>query len=530
MRTKRRTKRRNKIYSKAHLKGGEAIAAGGYGCVFKPPIHCHPAPPGISTSRLPPYDATGISKLMLQKHATDEMIEINKVKPFIDKIPNSTRYFLINGITSCKPDLLTSQDKKGFDNKCNNLINRGINTSNVNNFSTLNSLGLINIPYGGIDLDKYWAQWWSMGHNKVKASFVATNNALIRLLIYGIVPLNKQHFLHMDIKAGNILRSDEPTSTNIFCRLIDWGLASSYSPTGPIPEAIEDKVIQFNIPWSVILFETNLQTYIKAELLKTYNDNNENILKAGDKDILRVLAYNILIHSIQHIGPGHSLYIIEHILQSVFKPLIITETVPIEGFYNSKITLHTLFGTNMIIDYITEILFKYVIRGSKGQMVDVDIVKYFHEVFVHNVDIWGFIMAYLPIVEFAARTSGTPWEHLISRPLVGIILKYCFSSEYAATKIPIDDLIKDLLSLNVLVGYTASLEEFKPQAVAKKTKKKLILVNKSPKKTQKQRKHSSHNEGKALVAAGVPFSWSGPGKKRCPKGSRRNSNGKCIPK
>ena len=38
-------------------KAGEAIAAGGYGCVFKPPIKCK--------NTTVPYDPTGVSKLMI---------------------------------------------------------------------------------------------------------------------------------------------------------------------------------------------------------------------------------------------------------------------------------------------------------------------------------------------------------------------------------------------------------------------------------------------------------------------------------
>ena len=51
-------------------KAGEAIAAGGYGCVFKPPIKCKNA--------TVPYDPTGVSKLMIGYAADNEMDEIKK--------------------------------------------------------------------------------------------------------------------------------------------------------------------------------------------------------------------------------------------------------------------------------------------------------------------------------------------------------------------------------------------------------------------------------------------------------------------
>ena len=60
----------------------------------------------------------GISKLMLKRHVRSEMAEIEKIKPYIDKIPNNKRYFLVDGITSCGPDELTASDKVNFDRKC----------------------------------------------------------------------------------------------------------------------------------------------------------------------------------------------------------------------------------------------------------------------------------------------------------------------------------------------------------------------------------------------------------------------------
>ena len=46
-----------------------------------------------------------------------------------------------------------AENKEKAKEKCRNLTEKGINARNVN--TKLNSLGMINIPYGGIDLDKY---------------------------------------------------------------------------------------------------------------------------------------------------------------------------------------------------------------------------------------------------------------------------------------------------------------------------------------------------------------------------------------
>ena len=551
MRSKTRNKTHSKTYSKTYSKtrtrkrtptrkstpkAGEAIAAGGFGCVFKPPIHCRQ---GSTNS----YDADGISKLMLGRHVTDEMEEIKKVKPFINKIPHKERYFLVDGISSCNPGRLSASDKKNFNEKCRNLTERGINTNNVN--TKLKSLGMINIPYGGVDLDKYWGKWWATTPpDLTRKLFAATNNSLIRLLKFGIVPLNAHHFLHMDIKGGNILRDGAVDSTNINCRLIDWGLSTSYNPTGGIPEAVRDKVIQFNCPFSIILFKTGLKTFVQTQLRKTADPSAKylNDKKTGDKEILRALAYNILLDSAIYLGFGHLRYVCEYIFKGLFKPLVHSGgDASSHIFYNTTTTLATLFGTNIIVDYLTEILFTYVVRGKDGQMTHIDFVKYFHEVFVHNVDVWGFLMSYLSIVELAEREGGSggdaPWHHPLSNPIARIILKYCFGTQYAATKIPVNELIDDLLFLNKIVGQPTTLDAFKPATpavaapvvapvVAKKPKQKLVLVSKSSQKTKKLKK-SSQLRRQALVANGAPFTWEGPGKKRCPKGSRRTKDKKC---
>ena len=67
-------------------KAGQAIAAGGYGCVFKPPLKCKD--PSVY------YDPTGVSKLMMVEDANDEMNEVRRIQPIVNSIPNNENYFL----------------------------------------------------------------------------------------------------------------------------------------------------------------------------------------------------------------------------------------------------------------------------------------------------------------------------------------------------------------------------------------------------------------------------------------------------
>ena len=75
----RKTRRRKR--------GGAPIAAGGFGCVFRPPIRCSISGPSM------PYDETGVSKLMTRKHANLEMAEVKRVATYAHKIPNAKGTF-----------------------------------------------------------------------------------------------------------------------------------------------------------------------------------------------------------------------------------------------------------------------------------------------------------------------------------------------------------------------------------------------------------------------------------------------------
>ena len=67
-------------------KGGEVIAAGSYGCTFKPALKCE-----NSNTRY-----NGISKLLDNSEAENEWAQITQIKNIIKNIPNNNKYFLVN--------------------------------------------------------------------------------------------------------------------------------------------------------------------------------------------------------------------------------------------------------------------------------------------------------------------------------------------------------------------------------------------------------------------------------------------------
>ncbi len=129
---------------------GQAIAAGGFGCVFKPAIACKDS---SINEKMQKSGYEYVTKVMIARYARDEMEEVNKVLPIVKKIPNNKRYFLLDGIFECKNfGPLNTEDLKGFNSKCNNLRRAGIDSSNVNR--KLSALSAIYIPFGGDSVAK----------------------------------------------------------------------------------------------------------------------------------------------------------------------------------------------------------------------------------------------------------------------------------------------------------------------------------------------------------------------------------------
>jgi hypothetical protein len=123
-------------------KGGKVIASGGYGCVFNPALKC------VGSSK---RETNKISKLMTEKHATQEYEEINKIKNKLDSIPNYKDYFLIYDAILCKPSKLTTSDLSAFNDKCTALPKDNITKTNIN--SKLDDVLALNIPNGGLPVD-----------------------------------------------------------------------------------------------------------------------------------------------------------------------------------------------------------------------------------------------------------------------------------------------------------------------------------------------------------------------------------------
>ena len=468
--------------------GGKPFAAGGFGCAFKPALTC-PNQPQLKN---------GISKLMRKRHVEDEMAEYARVKQHTSTIPKSSNYFLIDGITSCiEPNKIEKNDLEDFDNVCTNLVKHKYTTKNIN--YNLEKLGIINMPYGGPDLDVYWGNKWKPSNS---GDFIATNNALIRLLKNAIIPLNQKRFFHLDIKGPNILRSEE--NGHVYCRLIDWGLSGNYKSPYDMWKRYRYPVLQYNLPFGIVLLDHDL-TWLNEQISKLMEATEHLDYSVGKRIMMRQLAQQVYERNV--IGRGHDAY-----LRNVFVQLYNTRDSELGSRSLEEFMKHT------IVNNLSTILTNYT--DASGNF---NSEKYVEEVLYHNIDIHGFLLAYLKIPK-TFKYSSIPNVKKLSNAISRILAQYCFGILYATRKIPVNTLINDLLSLNKIVGGKAVLDPTPPESSYKMS---LEDVNNNE---ISQLKKSKANIVVRLSKKKTPVKKKSITKKKppCKPGKIKNENGRCV--
>jgi serine/threonine protein kinase len=234
--TNKKTKKTNNKVS-----GGNALTSGGFGCFFKPALKCK----NMNIN----YNPNLVTKLMTKKHALDEFKQIQMFKSILEHIPNYQNYFLVDGFSKCEPSELTNDDLIDFDENCKALKKKNFTAKNINH--NLNKILALNMPDGGIDVDDYIDSF--KDKSGLAALYMNLNTSLVNLLVNGIDPMNKSQLYHCDVKGSNILVSlDNEKKT----RLIDWGLSVYRKDDNKthIPDKLNRRPFQFNVPFSVILF------------------------------------------------------------------------------------------------------------------------------------------------------------------------------------------------------------------------------------------------------------------------------------
>jgi serine/threonine protein kinase len=439
---KLKNKLKNKKTKQKNKMGGEAIAAGGYGCVFKPVLRCESRQNNSSIMKRSSKQGNKnlVSKLLMKEDAFDEMEEIEGILKFIKKNPNNSKYFIINDqVSICKPAPLSKEDLHNYDKVCLNtkVGQSGINSTNIN--ENLDKLNIINQIDGGKDLDVYiQTHYFKKLNNKERlVEFRKLNTSLINLLINAIVKINKDGLYHLDIKGSNILLGKDGNT-----RLIDWGASFVYHPLQntkdiyssksitnskyDIPQRIFNKAIfQFNLPFSIILFFENFDDIIMDKM-----DKIKETKLAEKNEIVNYLAEEIILISLKESGEGHFKLILEYMV-SIYNYVI--------NYGNSNGIFTQKDAYNVIIQYISNVLLNFLDFST----YKFNLEKFFNNVFRHNIDVYGFLMSYNDFI-----LQDDKKEENIYKQLAEIIIEFCYSTKYASKPIPIKTLITRLKMLN----------------------------------------------------------------------------------
>ena len=364
--TNKRTKKQGR---KKIVVGGKTLTSGGFGCLFRPVLKCkntlnYDKIQGQSQGHL-------VTKLMTKKHAKDEYKQISEFKSILDHIPNYQNYFLVDGFSVCEPAELSKDDLEDFDDKCSALKKKNFKEKNIN--QNLDKILALNMPDGGIDVDDYLLN--ITNKSEIVETYSELNTTLVDLLVNGIEPMNQANLYHCDVKGSNILVLKE--NKDLITRLIDWGLSINKTATTKniVPDKLERRPFQFNVPFSVILFN------------KKFTEKYDMFLKRHktvDYFAIREFVINYIFYWNKIRGAGHL-----KTINSIMKRLTYDELPAIE---NKKIKNHVIeydFTYYYIVEYISKILLKYTVDGK------LNLLDYFNNVFLKNIDVWGLTMIYM---------------------------------------------------------------------------------------------------------------------------------------
>ena len=422
---------------KTKKNGGHVIASGGFGCIFNPPLTCKKKQKTMKRKKNIITNEV-VSKLMFKEYAKKEYNDVIQYKKQLDTIPNYTNYFLIDGFSLCQdPHLLTVEDLHNFNKKCKALKKKNITQNNVN--KSLDKLAFIQMPYGGIAVDDYIQ---NVHMNQVNTREL--NKLLINLLENGIVPMNQRGVYHCDIKDSNVLVYSDTTRV-LYTRIIDWGLSCIYPSTekkilskGPIPEELTHRPFQFNIPFSIILFQSSF-----LKLYQSFLNKNTNY----DYFKIRSFVINYVLFLIDKKGPGH----IKNI-NSTIKHFFKGELLNVEEKFKDDL-IEFEYTFYFVFEYLSKILFHFT-RENEFKVMD-----YFENVFLKNVDVWGFVTIYFSFVNYLLKVSNTRDLTKSEKKIIQTVKElYIILIENCCKPIDTNEIVYKLKSLDELFLHSTNIK------------------------------------------------------------------------
>lgn len=420
-----KTLKTNKNIKKATKKkrksiiGGKVLASGGFGCIFQPALKCKNDKDRSSNN---------VSKLMKKTYALKEYAEVIKYLPQLEKIPNYKNYFLVDGFSLCDPETLDREDLENFNKKCGALTKHGFDKENVN--KNLGKFKILSMPYGGEDVDEF------IKRTRLNyKDMLSLNKSLQLLLKNGILPMNKEGIYHCDIKDSNVLISETGDA-----RLIDWGLSTAFNSASDkeVPAVLSNRPFQFNVPFSNVFFNRMFSKMYDEFLKKNPSPSFISI---------RAFVINYTIAWVDERGPGHL-----RTLNGIFRDMFENTLTNVDQKFKDDIIEYS-YTFYFIFEYLSQILFKFTRNGK------FDVMDYFTKVFIKNIDIWGFIMIYMPIFEYLHKNYNK-LDDVEMEILLKIKELIFLAFESSAEAINVDDVEKILKTLDQLFAKASQSANF----------------------------------------------------------------------
>ena len=425
--SKQRTKKIKSTYD-----GGAAFVKGGFGCVFKPALSCK----NSDIVARPNY----VSKLIEKTNGKREYMYIYNIKKKLESLPaNVKKYFLLDNITICEPKALTDKDKVKIEDVCDYILsnvndrntNAPVTSDNINN--NLHKFKIINMPELSMTLHDYILKTVLS-----PANFVTINNIIIEYLTVVIPAMYKNNVVHSDIKSENMMINMYDNNRIV---LIDWGLSYIVdNDRKSLPKALNELSVQFIHPFSGFLFKYNL--------VEKYDTFLKNLKKEGVKitrDSLRVFAISEYMNFMAMNNKQFSFF--NHMFTIFYNEEFAKYLSNGQESYSEDIISYNM-TMYYIVEYIVDILIAYTVDYN------FELVKYFNEVYLMNVDSWGLMSIYIDLIKSKRELfKMTAIEHKIFvNKMMYILTEYFFKNGNLPINIP--KIVSDIKNLN---GYLMSM-------------------------------------------------------------------------
>jgi hypothetical protein len=414
-------------------KGGKPIDSGTYGCVFNPALAC-------KGSKRP----TGVSKLMIDKHASKELNLLEPIYTLTKQYPDIKSYIIIPELKQCTPSKLTTEDLYTFNDTCHNLYDLGYNTENINR--RRDEFKLLHMEHGGKTVGDYIQDMHADQEYHI-------HKGIADIFKHVIVPMNQNNLYHSDIKENNILVKKNKL------KLIDFGLMILYTDTTIDPMFL-NHYLSMHYPYTCLLFNDDIPFHWSSFYRKHNHLKEEMFIQACSKHIMdSILRYKKS--------------------QGLSNKLLSKESSFI--FY-----CNILFPHKNYLEIIARQLAYCYHRYKNPSNGEFDILSYYNKEFIHTVDIWGLCTVLLYLFTHYNSSYHDKLEKL--KPL---LIKYMFSMH--VNPFPYSEFYKDLMSHAHYIKSKSS----KSRSSKSRSSKSRSSKSRSSKSRSSNKKHTySRNQSK----------------------------------